>query len=144
MNAMTHPRSVRLARALLTAITVVLCFGPIARDSNSSHLTHPEWPGHARLHFMWALGFMACSGAVLLHLLWRRPPTREDLRLCCAWLAADLLGGFWAAVALADAYGGVVRDPAHHATILGVNENVLVFGTLTVLLAAAWGLTRRA
>lgn len=127
------------ARALLTLIAVILFFGPILRDSNASHLTHPDWPGHARLHFMWALSFMACSGLANLYYLWiRRPLTVATLHLCCTWQACSLLGGFWTAVALTDLYGGTIRDPVHHAELLGVNENILVFGTLAVMLAAVY------
>lgn len=127
-------RRLRRARAILTVIAVILFFGPLLRDSNASHLTNPEWPGHARLHFMWALSFMACSGIANLYYLWIRPLELAALRLCCVWQATSLLGGFWTAVALADLYGGTIRDPAHHETVLGINENVLIFGTLAALL----------
>lgn len=129
-----HHRRLRRARAILTVIAVVLFFGPLLRDSNASHLTHPDWPGHARLHFMWAISFMFCSGLANLYYLWRGPPELGAIRLCCVWQAASLLGGFWTAVALADVYGGTIRDPEHHLTIFGINENVLVFGALAVLL----------
>ena len=129
-----HPRRLRVALAIRTFIAVVLFFGPLLRDSNASHLTHPDWPGHARLHFMWAIAFMFCSGLANLYYLWLRPLEIGALRLCCAWQAASLLGGFWTAVALAGLYGGTIRDPEHHMTVLGINENVLVFGVLAVLL----------
>lgn len=131
---MLPDRRLRRARAVLTVIAVVLFFGPLLRDSNASHLTNPDWPGHARLHFMWAISFMFCSGLANLYYLWLRPLELGAIRLCCVWQATSLLGGFWAAVALADVYGGTIRDPEHHATLLGINENVLVFGALAVLL----------
>lgn len=139
---MTPERQLRRARAVLTVIAVVLFFGPLLRDSNASHLTHPDWPGHARLHFMWAISFMFCSGLANLYYLWLRPLGLGALRLCWVWQATSLLGGFWTAVVLADLYGGTIRDPEHHATILGVNENVLVFGALAVLLVGVAPLLR--
>lgn len=133
----------QLARLVLTAIAAVLFFGPLARDSNASHLTNPDWPGHVRLHFMWAIGFMACSGVVNLYYLWlRRPLDLAALRLCWVWQACSLLGGFWTAVALADVYGGTIRDAAHHATVLGINENVLIFGVLAIALVGVGGFIR--
>ena len=122
------------ARLLLTLIGAILFFGPLLRDANPSHLTNPTWPGHARLHFMWAITFMFGSGLLNLYVLWRRPPDLAVLRLCALWQATSLLGGFWTAVLLADLYGGTIRDPEHHLELLGVNENVLVFGALAVLL----------
>ncbi len=124
------------ARLVLTFIGAILFFGPFLRDANASHLLNPTWPGHARLHFMWAIAFMVGSGVVNLYYLWRRPPDLAVLRLCALWQATSLLGGFWTAVVLADLYGGTIRDPEHHIEILGVNENILVFGTLAVLLVA--------
>lgn len=123
------------ARLALTVIAVILFFGPLLRDANASHLLNPTWPGHARLHFMWALTFMFGSGLVNLYYLWRRPPDLSVLRLCALWQATSLLGGFWTAVLLADLYGGTIRDPEHHLELLGVNENLLVFGALALLLA---------
>lgn len=139
---MTPERQLRRARAVLTVIAVVLFFGPLLRDSNASHLTNPDWPGHARLHFMWAISFMFCSGLANLYYLWLRPLGLGALRLCWVWQATSLLGGFWTAVVLADLYGGTIRDPEHHATLLGVNENVLVFGALAVLLVGVAPLLR--
>lgn len=137
-------RRLRVARALLTFIAAILFFGPLLRDSNESHLLNPTWPGHARLHFMWAISFMFCSGLANLYYLWAKPLDLAVLRLCAVWQATSLFGGFWTAVALVDVYGGTIRDPEHHATILGVNENVLVFGSLAVLLAGvAVSLLRR-
>lgn len=46
------------ARLVLTFIGAILFFGPFLRDANASHLLNPTWPGHARLHFMWAIAFM--------------------------------------------------------------------------------------
>jgi hypothetical protein len=139
---MTTPRW-KIVRGVLTAIAVALFFGPIARDSNASHLTHPDWPGHARLHFMWAISFMAFSGLANLYYLWiRRPLDLAALRLCWTWQACSLLGGFWTAVALADSYGGTIRDAEHHATILGINENVLIFGVLAIALVGVGGFIR--
>ena len=132
---MTSDRRLRVARVLLSVVAAVLFFGPLLRDSNASHLTNPTWPGHARLHFMWAISFMFCSGLANLYYLWARPLELAVLRLCWVWQATSLFGGFWTAVALVDVYGGTIRDPEHHATLLGVNENVLVFGSLAVLLA---------
>ena len=133
----------RVGRALcvVAPVTYGLLTGAID-VLDPHHLGNPDWPGHARLHFMWAISFMFCSGLANLYYLWLRPLGLGALRLCWVWQATSLLGGFWTAVVLADLYGGTIRDPEHHATILGVNENVLVFGALAVLLVGVAPLLR--
>jgi hypothetical protein len=138
---MGRTRAVAAARVLLT-LTAVEFFGPIVRDFNPSHAMNPSWPGHARLHLVWLLGFMLFSGLANLYLLWlRRPFDVGNLRLSAAWQCCNL-GGFWLAALSTPAYGGLVRVPDEHVEILGVNENVLVFAVLSGLLGVALVLLR--
>lgn len=128
-------KRMKVVRVVLTFIAVVLFMGPLIRDSNPSHLTNETWPGHARLHFMWAISFMFFSGLANIYYMWiARPLELATLYLCGTWQACSLLGGFWFAVVTADLYGGTIRDPKYHAMILGINENVLIFGTLAAML----------
>jgi hypothetical protein len=138
---MERTRAVAAARVLLT-VTAVEFFGPIVRDFNPSHAMNPSWPGHARLHLVWLLGFMLLSGLANLYLLWlRRPFDVGNLRLSAAWQCCNL-GGFWLAALSTPAYGGLVRVPDEHVEILGVNENVLVFAVLSALMGVALLLLR--
>ena len=138
---MERTRAVGAARVLLT-LTAVEFFGPIVRDFNPSHAMNPSWPGHARLHLVWLLGFMLLSGLANLYLLWlRRPFDVGNLRLSAAWQCCNL-GGFWLAALSTPAYGGLVRVPEEHVEILGVNENLLVFAVLSALMGVALVLLR--
>lgn len=129
-------RSILIARILLTA-TAFEFFGPIARDSNATHLLHPAWVGHARLHLAWLLGFMLLSGIANLYLIWfRRPFDVRDLWLSVVWQSCNL-GGFWIAAGLAPRYGGLVTVPGEHIHVFGWDENVLVFAILSTLMATA-------
>src|SRR5690242_5559906 len=135
----------------MTAIRILLTicafefFGPILRDANASHLLNPAWPGHARVHLVWLLGFMFFSGIANLYLIWwRRPRDRRDLWLSAAWQCCNL-GGFWAAYVLEHAYGGQIAVPGEHTHVFGIDENVFVFLVLsTVMLAALALLVRHA
>ena len=134
----------------LTIVKVVLTltgfefFGPIVRDFNVTHALNPSWVGHARLHLVWLLGFMGLSGLANLWLIWlRRPFDVRNLWLSVLWQACNL-GGFWVAYALAPSYGGQITVPGIHTHILGYDENVFVFGVLTVVLIAAQLLLRAA
>jgi hypothetical protein len=122
-------------RVLLT-ITAFEFFGPIVRDYGPSHVFNPTWPGHARLHLVWLLGFMGLSGLANLWLVWWRRPVRESLWLSVLWQACNL-AGFWIAVALAGDYGGAVTMPDTHVHVFGWDENVVVFTALSILLVAA-------
>jgi len=130
-------------RVLLT-LTALEFFGPILRDSNSSHLLHPDWVGHARFHLAWMLAFMGLSGLVNLYLIWvARPATSRNLWLALA-LQCCCVGGFWISVAAEGAYGGQLRVPGEHSAILGVPENVFFFAAMTVGLIVAAVLLWRA
>lgn len=134
-------RAVTAAQILLTT-TGFEFFGPIARDFNASHAMNPAWVGHARLHLVWLLGFMLLSGFANLYLVWfRRPFDVRNLWLSAGWQCCNL-GGFWIAAGLAPVYGGLVMVPDEHIQVLGVNENVLVFAILSMLMAAALVLLR--
>src|SRR5258705_14017390 len=71
---MTQRTPAIVAVQVLLTITALEFFGQIVRDSNASHLLNAGWPGHARVHLVWLLGFMGLSGLVNLWLgLFRRP-----------------------------------------------------------------------
>jgi hypothetical protein len=123
-------------RILLTVVAFEF-FGPAVRDLNASHALNPDWVGHARFHLVWQLAFMALSGVANLWLIWwRRPRDVRDLWLSVLWQSFNL-GAFWVACLLAGAYGGAITLPDTHVYILGIDENVVVFTILTVVLAAA-------
>ena len=127
------PRQFRIAQVLLT-VGVLEFFGPILRDTSSTHLFNPSWVGHARFHLAWALVFMGLSGLCNLYLIWfRRPRSISNLYLSWVWQACNIFG-FWGASLLEATYGGSIVDPEFHLTILGLNENVFAFVVLTTIL----------
>jgi hypothetical protein len=134
---MSEPRgAVRTVQVLLT-ITSFEFFGPILRDYSPSHAFNPTWVGHARVHLVWLLGFMFFSGLGNLYLIWfRRPHEVRNLWLSVMWQGCNL-GGFWVAYVLAPFYQGQITVPGIHTHILGFDENVFVFGVLTVVLITA-------
>ena len=143
MIVQPHRNTVRIVQVLLT-ITSLEFFGPILRDYSPSHAFNPTWVGHARVHLVWLLGFMFFSGLANLYLIWfRRPHEVRNLWLSVLWQACNL-GGFWVAYVLAPSYQGQITVPGIHTHILGYDENVFVFGVLTVVLIAAQILLRTA
>ena len=137
------PNALLVARVLLT-ITAFEFFGPIARDTNWTHLLNPTWPGHARIHLTWFLALIFFSGVANLYLVWfRRPRVVRDLWLSVYWQGANL-ASFWVACLLSPLYGGEVTMPDTHMLIFGVDENVVVFTVLSFVLAAAVACLRTA
>ena len=136
-TATSQPRgALRGAQVLLTVASFEF-FGPILRDYSPSHAFNPTWVGHARVHLVWLLGFMFFSGLANLYLIWlRRPFEVRNLWLSVLWQACNL-GGFWVAYVLAPSYQGQITVPGIHTQILGIDENVFVFGVLTLVLIAA-------
>jgi hypothetical protein len=128
-------------RALQIALSVTALefFGPILRDFGASHAQNPSWVGHARVHLVWLLGFLFLSGIANLYLIWwRRPFEPGNLRLSALWQSCNL-GGFWLAYLLAPVYEGAITVPGIHTHILGIDENVFVFGVLSLLMLGVWG-----
>jgi hypothetical protein len=127
----------RIAQVLLT-IGVLEFFGPIVRDTSTTHLLNPTWVGHARFHLMWTLVFMGLSGLCNLYLIWgRRPLQVSNLYVAWLWQACNIVG-FWGAALLESRYGGSIIDPEFHLTILGLNENIFAFVVLTALLVGTF------
>jgi hypothetical protein len=132
-----------LLTKLLLTITCFEFFGPIARDTNWTHLLNPAWPGHARIHLVWFLALIFLSGLANLYLVWfRRPDDLRNLWLSVYWQGANL-ASFWIACLLSPLYGGQITLPDTHMLILGIDENVVVFTLLSLVLAVAVASLRR-
>lgn len=134
---MTLSSKIRVVQVLLT-VTALEFFGPAIRDTGHSHLLNSEWVGHARVHLMWLLGFMVCSGVANLYFIWRKKsPKLPDLYLSLIWQGCNLVG-FWIAIVLVESYGGAIVDLRYHMRIFGIDENVFGFSILTALYVAAF------
>ena len=139
---MKLPKHYRAVQILLT-IGSFEFFGPIFKDTGTSHLMNPEWVGHARIHLAWLLGFMFFSGIANLYLIWiRKPLIKDNLKVVALWQGMQLLG-FWSALALSPLYKGSLIDPRYHSHILGIEENAFVFTLLTIVLILAIYLLRK-
>lgn len=134
---MYEPIAMPVAGLTAVRVLMTICafefFGPCIRDSNKSHLTNPDWTGHARFHLMWQLGIMFFAGLITLALIWLPDPLRPiHLYVASAILATNLLG-FWAAAFLVRLYDGRIFVPGVHQRILGFDENVFVFSILSAI-----------
>jgi hypothetical protein len=132
-------KGLTLVRILMT-VCVMEFFGPWVKDYSESHLFNPDWVGHARVHMMWLLGFFLFSGIANVYLIWFARPLRlAHLYASLMWMGSNFLG-FWLAVSTASVYDGLLVVPHHHVYILGVEENVFVFGVLSIVWLTTLGL----
>ena len=120
------------SKILLTLGTLIYCIAPLFADLNSSHVHHPEWTPHARLHMVWLLSVSASIGVLALYQIWLRG--NELLAGVLGWI---VLGSFWVAALTKDSYGGALADDGGlERLIMGLNGNVFGFGVATMLIVA--------
>ncbi|UNK39955.1 hypothetical protein MNR02_19525 (plasmid) [Shinella sp. H4-D48] len=93
------------AKILLTIATLGYSAIPSLFDSNSTHVTNPSYPGHARFHVVWQVSSYVYIAALSLYLIWTAGTETAPL-----WIASILAGaaylGFWTAVIFRPVYGG--------------------------------------
>jgi hypothetical protein len=82
-----------------------------------TNLQNPDWPGHAKVHMMWFIAYLAYTGFIQIYLIWFKMD--KDYPLILGWQLANLCA-FWSAVVLAPFYGGAVIDGKYHVEIFGI------------------------
>ncbi|MBL8518295.1 MAG: hypothetical protein JNM76_15150 [Betaproteobacteria bacterium] len=95
-------------------------------EVNATHVFNPAWPAHARLHEVWQL----ITHSLLMAYCLRSLSAQDDARRPAA-IILMVSGGFCAAVALQETYGGSMRHTdGTELAWLGVNVAVLVMGAI--------------
>lgn len=108
-------------------------------EINDTHVFNPAWVAHAKLHEVWQLITNSSLGAVALWLTWFTVDGRGKASL----IALLVTGGFLAAFAMQDFYGGsMVHPDGTEKTVFGINVGVLGFGW--VFLSSLFTLARSA
>ncbi|MEL6235038.1 MAG: DUF6640 family protein [Pseudomonadota bacterium] len=139
MQTERSPRMRFIWKAVISLATIFYGLVPAIADLNETHLFHPGWSAHARVHGAWFLGFGAGMAGLSLFLTWRR----DDARLA-AVIGLLFAAAFWLAYLTSGLYGGsLVDEGGVEAQILGLDANLAVFSVLLVVfLAAAIGVGR--
>lgn len=128
-----------IAKVLITLATLVYGFVPLVVDLSDTHVFHPDWTPHARLHMVWLLGTGASLALLSLYLLW----VRNQLVLS-AMLGLCVMAGFWLAVLSRGLYGGSLTEAGGvEMTTLGVEGNSFAFSVVLALLVAGLVLGRK-
>lgn len=103
-----------------------------ALELNSTHLTNPDWPSHARLHEAWQLLTNSAISVLALGCVWTDRAPRIGISL-----ALVICVSFLAAWALGPVYGGsMLHTDGTQMAVGGINFAVIVVIALTALLVA--------
>jgi len=118
--------SVGLSAFIFTVLIPIL-------ELNTTHLTNPDWPSHARLHEAWQLLTNAAISVLGLGCVWTSRAPRLgiilSLIICISFLIAWSLGS---------SYGGsMLHSDGTQVAVEGINLAVIVVSVLTVLLVAS-------
>ncbi len=128
----------KIARGLITLPAAFLVVVPPIADLNASHVGHPLWTPHARLHTVWLLSTNCLVALIALIHLWSANPLKATRLRHALWLTATILAGFFIATATRSLYGGALSDETGiEATFAGLNPNLVAFSVLSLLLGAA-------
>lgn len=136
-----------LGKVLITLSIAVFTFAPpIADLATETHVFHPGWMPHARVHTVWLLGLTSSIGLVALYLLWIRKTDPRFNENMAVMIGACVYGAFFLSTLTADFYGGALTDVngGISTSILGYDANLFTFSLASILLIVGWGLCRRA
>ncbi len=127
-----------LSKLLITLAILSYGLVPLIADLNPTHLFHPDWTPHARLHAAWLLASCSAIALVALYVTW----IKEQVQLGGV-LSICVLGGFWIAVLSRGLYDGSLTDAGGvEVKVMGFEANSFAF-TLTFMMAVTGMLLNR-
>ena len=136
------PKSILVGRILMTIATLIYGVPPPLVDLTETHVFHPEWTPHSRLHMVWLLGTNSAVAVLALYFLWLdKTHSAYGVRLA-GILGLCVFGGFWLSASTISLYGGALSDKGGVPPILGMDANIVVFSFALLLLLVGWFLAR--
>ena len=133
-----------IGKILMTlAIGVFTVIPPLVDLGTPTHVFHPEWTPHARVHMVWLLGMASSIGLLAIYLLWirqREPAFNVNLAFVLGLCA---YGGFFLAAATRGLYDGAMTDSGGlEPGPFGFDPNTFSFTIATAALISGWLLCR--
>ncbi len=120
-----------LSRTLLTLGALFTIVVPSAMDLNSTHMTNPLWPAHARFH--WAVGYLSIIqiNLLALYLLWGNHAWRGSRLSVLLTAVSPVLfwGNFFPALLLP----GTSSWPDGVTPFASLAPNVIMAGVITMV-----------
>lgn len=129
-------------RVLMTIATLMYGLIPLLVDLNQTHVFHPEWTGHARMHMVWLLGTNSTLAVVALYFLWLYKENSSFGITLTGILGSCVFGGFMLSAATSSLYGGALSDQGGVPPIFGLDANIVGFSAGLLMLLMGWFLAR--
>jgi hypothetical protein len=131
-----------IGRILMTVATLIYGIIPPFVDLTETHVFHPDWTPHSRMHMVWLLGTNSSLAVVALFFLWLYKEDRAfGIRLAGA-LGLCVYGGFMLSAATISLYGGSLSDKGGVPPIMGMDANIFGFSLGLLVLILGWTLAR--
>jgi len=131
-----------IGRILMTVATLIYGIVPPFVDLTETHVFHPDWTPHSRMHMVWLLGTNSSLAVIALFFLWLYKEDRAfGIRLAGA-LGLCVYGGFMLSAATTSLYGGSLSDKGGVPPILGMDANIFGFSLGLLVLIVGWALAR--
>jgi hypothetical protein len=134
---MAYEKRLFWAKILVSlALTAYVLLPPLV-DFGDSHIASQHWTPHARLHLAWTLYGNILALPIMLWAIWSRRlfGTARSVRLM-AYLGLAFTMGFFIAGAFSHKLGADYHDPGHERLIFGIDTNLVMNGTILILLFA--------
>ncbi len=120
---------------LITVTLIITALGSIIHDWNKTHVYNPEWPPHARFHFVGVVAMNFVLGILGLWLLWG--PTKDKTTLFVSALIPIVVwGSFFAAIVVP---GCKAEDhPGQVPRLAGIPVNMLAAAAFCAMSAVGY------
>ncbi len=135
-------RSILAGRVLMTLATLIYGVLPPFVDLTETHVFHPDWTPHSRMHMVWLLGTNSAIAVLALYFLWLHKANRAFGVRLAGILGLCVFGGFCLSASTVSLYGGALSDEGGVPPILGMDANIAVFSSALLLLLVGWFLAR--
>jgi len=143
MSATALSRPATISRWLITVAAVVSGLIPPLVDLTATHVFHPDWMPHARLHAVWQLATNSGLALLALYLMWVKS-SNGLLRIRMAGLIGlCVYGGFFVSALTHPLFGGALADDQGGVpTVMGLYGNVMAFTPMLILVIIGLWLSR--
>ena len=131
-----------IGRILMTAATLIYGIIPPFVDLTETHVFHPDWTPHSRMHMVWLLGTNSSLAVIALFFLWLYKEDRAFGIRLAGVLGLCVYGGFMLSAATASLYGGSLSDKGGVPPIMGMDANIFGFSLGLLVLILGWILAR--
>lgn len=126
----------------MTVATLMYGVIPPFVDLTETHVFHPDWSPHARMHMVWLLGTNTAIAMAALYFLWLHKSDLAFRVSLAGVLGLCVYGGFMLSASTTALYGGSLSDKGGVPPIMGMDANIFAFSLALLLLLVGWFLAR--